>query len=808
MALVHPRSGAKRALEHDELFDLQTTDATVHNAGLLQAAWRREMGRTHKKPSFLAALYGAFGGYFLRTGLLKVINDLFVFVNPLLINVIVTDLASPPATTLTDAAAFLCAGGMFISATAQSLALGQYFFRGFRLGLNVRVAVGQVVYAKALALPFRERQRFGTGAIVSYMQIDAGKLADALPYLHLVWSAPLQLALALALLYGQLGVSAFAGLGVMVLLMPVNIGIGRKQVKFTRAVMGSRDKRVKLTNEVLQGVRVLKLFAWRKPFEQKLNDKRDFELKQIYRSAIFSTVSTFLWGATPIFVTLATFAIYAAIPGNELTAARAFTSLSLFNILRFPLNAIPSTITRLVDISVVIKRLSKYMSAPESEVKDLNDLRNPEPNLVREPSSAYTPLEFDGFYRTEAAAAPGQVAVEVVNGDFAWPAPAADGDDGAAPSPDRAAAASSSAADAAAAAPTLGGLHLELRQGAFVGVMGPVGCGKTSVLMALIDEMPRVKGRVVVRGAVAFAAQEPWIQNATLRANVTFGRPFDQTLYDRVVHACALQADLAQLPGGDQCEIGERGINLSGGQKARIALARACYQPADVYLLDDVLSAVDAEVGAHLVRECITGLLKERGCLVVLVTHQTHWLHMCDHVVQMDDGGRVRTQGPPSGMPLPRGSNPSLTDLERAHVAGGKRRRRRARRRARQRRRQGGGGEDADGGGGQRRRRDEAGGGGGDQRCGGAGADGGSADQGGGSRARRGAPLGVDDLRARARLHLGGVARRAVHALAGAHARIVVLAHAVVGRQVRAVPSAPRASTLRSTRRSRSRPPS
>ena len=116
---------------------------------------------------------------------------------------------------------------MFVSATAQSLALGQYFFRGFRLGLHVRVAVGHTVYTKALALPFRERQRFGTGAIVSYMQIDAGKLADALPYLHLVWSAPLQLAIALALLYGQLGAPAFAGLGVMVLLMPVNVGIAR-----------------------------------------------------------------------------------------------------------------------------------------------------------------------------------------------------------------------------------------------------------------------------------------------------------------------------------------------------------------------------------------------------------------------------------------------------------------------------------------------------------------------------------------------------------------------------------------------------
>ena len=165
--------------------------------------------------------------------------------------------------------------------------------------------------------------------------------------------------------------------------------------------------------------------------------------------------------------------------------------------------------------------------------------------------------------------------------------------------------------------------------------------------MALIDEMPRVKGRVVVGGAAAFAAQEPWIQNATLRANVTFGRPFDQTLYDRVVHACALQADLAQLPGGDQCEIGERGINLSGGQKARIALARACYQPADVYLLDDVLSAVDAEVGRT--SSASAGLLKERGCLVVLVTHQTHWLHMttsCRWTTAAASAPR-----PPSGMP-------------------------------------------------------------------------------------------------------------------------------------------------------------
>mmetsp|Transcript_28733 Transcript_28733/g.88069 ORF Transcript_28733/g.88069 Transcript_28733/m.88069 type:complete len:891 (-) Transcript_28733:519-3191(-) len=181
-----------------------------------------------------------------------------------------------------------------------------------------------------------------------------------------------------------------------------------------------------------------------------------------------------------------------------------------------------------------------------------------------------------------------------------------------------------------------------------LGVAGPVGCGKSSLLSALINEIPRIGGRVALRGSVAFCAQEPWVQNMSLRDNILFGRPWDASLYERVIEVCGLAADLASLPSGDSTEIGERGINLSGGQKARIALARACYQRADIYLLDDVLSAVDAHVATHLVEHCLQGLLREWGATIVLVTHHTIHLADADAVLLLDEAGAVRAYGPPA----------------------------------------------------------------------------------------------------------------------------------------------------------------
>jgi len=689
------KTGKERALEHTDLFALQTADATRHNETTLANAWARESATP--RASYLHAWHAAFGRYFWITGLLKMVNDGMMLLNPVLINTIVAYIDGK--TPLSPVAAVLLALAMLGANTVKSLASGQYFWRGFRLGLHTRVAVGQHVYGKALSLVHEQRNEFGVGAIVSYMQIDATKIGDALPYLHLTWSGPVLLLVATGMLYGYLGVAGFAGLGVMVLSMPLNGMMAKRMQSFVIKTMKARDARVKFTNELLQGVRVIKLFAWEDALLQQLKEKREEELRHVRNNMLFSGLFGFVFTATPLIVTAATFVIYAAIPTNPaLTAATAFTSLTLFNIMRFPLTVVPMMITRVIDLTVVNKRLSKFFNSKSTGTTVVDADGSPE-------TDGYgLPLTFEGHYTSRRAAPRGSPAIELDGCSFRWPEVKKEekkmggrgGPHGGGAKPpggppkekkprwcDREAKRAlkvkklkeeaEEKARLAARPPTLSGLNLRVTQGSFVGVCGPVGCGKSSFLASLIGDIPRTTGRVAVRGSVAFCQQEPWIQNLTFRDNVLFGQPFDAKLYERCLTACALDTDLKVLEGGDQCEIGERGINLSGGQKARVALARACYAQADVVLLDDVLSAVDAEVAAHLVNKCILGLLAEQGATVVLVTHHTQWLTNCDLIVEIAEGGTVTRQGKPADLNwAPRGgSSSALADAAAPAAADG-----------------------------------------------------------------------------------------------------------------------------------------
>uniref|UniRef100_A0A7S2DAY2 ATP-dependent transporter ycf16 n=1 Tax=Haptolina brevifila TaxID=156173 RepID=A0A7S2DAY2_9EUKA len=400
----------------------------------------------------------------------------------------------------------------------------------------------------------------------------------------------------------------------------------------------------------------------------------------------------FVFTALPLAVTAVTFAVF-SVPGvgkktpdnphGMLTAAVAYTALSLFQVLRFPLLVVPMMITRLMDLIVINGRLTKFLRAPERAVTDVSSI-TPYSNFMPNDHGSVSPLSaLDQHLADSTPAQAGTPAIEMVNCTFKWPEPEDDSKDkdgkkkgknggkkNGSTSSSRARSAPLSAADAAAdnaakavLPPTLINISLSFNQGSLVGICGPVGCGKSSLLSAMVGDVPRIRGRVMTRGNMAICTQEVWITNNTLRNNILFGKPYDPTFYARVISACALDGDLPNLPGGDQTEIGERGVNLSGGQKARVALARACYARASVVLLDDVLSAVDAEVGAHLVSKCINGILKEMGALVVFITHHTHWLTDCDHVVQIQEGGVIKAQGPPSTIEgiMPR--NPSSSSL-------------------------------------------------------------------------------------------------------------------------------------------------
>uniref|UniRef100_A0A4W3K5P2 ATP-binding cassette, sub-family C (CFTR/MRP), member 3 n=1 Tax=Callorhinchus milii TaxID=7868 RepID=A0A4W3K5P2_CALMI len=527
------------------------------------------------EPSLLRALCKTFGPYFLIGSAFKLCQDLLTFVNPQLLSKLlqfVKQKASPVWW------GYMIAVLMFFSAVLQTLILHQHFQYCFITGMRLRSAIIGAIYRKSLVITNAAKRASTVGEIVNLMSVDAQRFMDLTTFLNMLWSAPLQICLALYFLWQSLGPSVLAGVAVMILLIPINAFIAMKTRSFQVEQMGYKDSRIKLMNEILNGIKVLKLYAWEPSFQQQILSIRNKELRVLKKAAYLNALSTFAWSSAPFLVALTTFSVYVTVDENNvLDAQKAFVSLALFNVLRFPLNMLPQVISSIVQASVSLKRLQKFLSHDELDPKSVN----------REKSES---------------------------GTFCW-----------------------TRGDPAV-------IDLVAPEGALVAVVGHVGCGKSSLVSALLGEMERLEGSVSVQGSVAYVPQQAWVQNATLRENIVFGQPHIEHKYQLTLQACALLPDLTVLPGGDNTEIGEKGINLSGGQKQRVSLARALYSDSDVYLLDDPLSAVDAHVAKHIFDQVIgpEGALK--GKTRVLVTHGVSFLPQVDHIVVLVDG-RVSEQG-------------------------------------------------------------------------------------------------------------------------------------------------------------------
>ncbi|XP_069728809.1 ATP-binding cassette sub-family C member 3 [Phaenicophaeus curvirostris] len=532
-----------------------------------------------RKPSFLKALLRTFGPYFLIGSFFKLIQDLLSFVNPKLLSVLIGFIKNKDAPAWWG---FLIAALMFICAMLQTLMLHQHFQYCFVTGMRLRTGITGVIYRKSLVITNSAKRSSTLGEIVNLMSVDAQRLMDLMTFLNMLWSAPLQIFLALYFLWETLGPSVLAGLAVMVLLIPLNAAIAIKTRALQVEQMRHKDARIKLMNEILGGIKVLKLYAWEPSFSDKVLEIRKNELQVLKKSAYLHSLSTFTWISAPFLVALTTFAVYVSDERNILDAEKAFVSLSLFNILKFPLNMLPQVISNIAQTSVSLKRIQQFLSHDELD-----------PNCVE-----------------TKALAPGN-AISVRNATFSW---------------------------GKELKPTLKDINLLVPSGALVAIVGHVGCGKSSLVSALLGEMEKLEGEVAVKGSVAYVPQQAWIQNATLKDNVLFGQAPNEQKYQNVLEACALKTDLEVLPGGDQTEIGEKGINLSGGQRQRVSLARAVYSNSDIYLLDDPLSAVDSHVAKHIFDKVIgpDGILK--GKTRILVTHGISFLPQVDRIVVLVDG--------------------------------------------------------------------------------------------------------------------------------------------------------------------------
>ncbi|XP_042312517.1 multidrug resistance-associated protein 1-like isoform X2 [Sceloporus undulatus] len=572
--------GYKKPLEREDLFELNESDSAYNVCPVFEKQWRKENFKSTKviktpaykdvtkkpvspKPSLLSPLWQTFKLVLVKVAVLKVAADILAFTSPQIMKEMILQYEHHSDSYSND---YGYALALFLVVILQTLVHQVYHRLNILTAVKIKTAVVGLVYKKALNLSSSSRQKYTTGEIVNLMSADIQQLMELTLNLNLLWSAPFQILLAIIFLWQELGPSVLAG---------------KNQMK-------NSDQQIKLLNEILHGIKILKLYAWEPSYQRKIVEIRECEIDVLKSTGYLTTLSMLTLTCIPFLVSLATFGVYFLLDEeNILTAAKVFTSLSLFNILRLPLFDLPTVISSVAQTKVSLSRMEDFLSSEDLDPQNIN---------------------------TDCA---GDYAVRFVNASFCWKK---------------------------IGASTLNKLNLEIPEGSLVVVVGQVGAGKSSLLSAILGEMEKTEGTAQRKGSVAYVSQQAWIQNATVLENILFGSELNQLSYERVLEACALLPDLDQLPTGDQTEIGERGINISGGQKQRVSLARAVYSNADIYLLDDPLSAVDVHVGKHLFEKVIgsTGLLKNKTR--VLVTHNLTLLPQTDFIVVMEDG-RITEMG-------------------------------------------------------------------------------------------------------------------------------------------------------------------
>ncbi|XP_050642858.1 ATP-binding cassette sub-family C member 10 isoform X6 [Macaca thibetana thibetana] len=534
------------------------------------------------------ALYRAFGRCYLTLGLLKLVGTMLGFSGPLLLSLLVGFLEEGQEPL---SHGLLYALGLASGAVLGAVLQNQYGYEVCKVKLQARGAVLNILYRKTLQLG---PSRPPTGEALNLLGTDSERLLNFAGSFHEAWGLPLQLAITLYLLYQQVGVAFVGGLILALLLVPVNKVIATRIMASNQEMLRHKDARVKLVTELLSGIRVIKLCGWEQALGARVEACRARELGRLRVIKYLDAACVYLWAALPVVISIVIFITY-VLMGHQLTATKVFTALALVRMLILPLNNFPWVINGLLEAKVSLDRIQLFLDLPN---------HNPQayysPDPPTEPS---TVLELHGAL-------------------FSWD-------------------------PVGTSQETFIG-HLEVKKGMLVGIVGKVGCGKSSLLAAIAGELHRLRGRVAVWGlskGFGLATQEPWIQFATIRDNILFGKTFDAQLYKEVLEACALNDDLSILPAGDQTEVGEKGVTLSGGQRARIALARAVYQEKELYLLDDPLAAVDADVANHLLHRCILGMLSHSTRL--LCTHRTEYLERADVVLLMEAGHLIQA-GPPS----------------------------------------------------------------------------------------------------------------------------------------------------------------
>ncbi|EAA01218.5 AGAP001777-PA [Anopheles gambiae str. PEST] len=628
------RKGYNQTFDISDLYTPLEEDRADRLGNRLERQWHRQLERQRHtpshSPSLVRAIFRTLWKEWVTLSVLAFFAEVVLrLLQPIFLGRMLLYFREGSNVTREDALYYACC--MVAVRAIIVLCDNQYGIISVLTGVKAKIAVCSVVYRKSLRLARNALGDTSPGKMVNLMSNDVNRFDIASYLVCFMWTSPLVMLLASVLLWYEIGWSGVAGLAAIVIITPIQSYTGTLTSRYRLRTALKTDERIRLMDEIIAGIAVIKLYAWERPFAKLISQARRNEMREVLKSgylrALYMSFQLFTTRAAILGVMLAFIAL-----DEDITAAKVFVAASYLSNVSYTMAGLFGRgIAELGEGLVATRRLQRFLeydevqapakpnqaSGKEKENGTVSEARR----LLNEPTDG--PLPDGVAIQLRALTARWTVPGEVDSERVKVVPPA-----------------------------TLSELSVQFRRGSLIGIVGPVGSGKSSVLQVLLRELPVESGRLqLARGcSIAYASQEPWLFTGSLRQNVLFGEQLDQYRYRQVLKVCALQPDLAHLPAGDMTVIGERGVSLSGGQKARICLARAVYRQADVYLLDDPLSAVDAHVAKHLFELCIGngGFLKRRNpnATRILVTHQVHFLKQADWVVVMKEG-RVEAQGTP-----------------------------------------------------------------------------------------------------------------------------------------------------------------
>ncbi|XP_034841111.1 ATP-binding cassette sub-family C member 4-like [Maniola hyperantus] len=599
------RRGYKHGLTLEDLWQARSGDQSGRLGDRLEEAWEKELENSRKKkidPSLSRAIISCFWVEYMLCG--AVVGILFIILWPMIpftLRLFIKYFAGEKTEETYRNAHIYNFIVNFLS-ILTAMMLNHTVLAQSCVGMKVRIASCSVVYRKILKLNRIGLSKTETGQVINLMSNDVNRFDIAAGFLNFIWVMPMVVPVVLYLVWQHIGWATFSVLPVIFIqAMVIQAYLSHLQGALRGKIAKRTDKRVKVMSELVNGVQVIKMYAWEIPFEKLVDKLRKYEVKFILRTSFIKGFSTALSVFTERFILFAAVVTF-ILSGGHISAEITFCLVQYYNLLQLACNIFfPLALAFLAESRVSIKRLENFLTLEELE-PDVPKINGFSANVLS------NGMDKEKESDNSKVKSMGLVLVGV-----------------------------SASYEPNPIVPTLRNLSLTASPGEFVGIAGLVGSGKSSLLQVILGELKPSQGTVSLGGGrISYASQEPWLFVATVRQNILFGLPYDRMRYKKVVAACALVRDFEQLPDGDSTLVGERGISLSGGQRARIGLARACYRHADIYLLDDPLSAVDTHVGKHLVTECVMGLL--RHATRILVTHQLHHLKTADKVIILRNG--------------------------------------------------------------------------------------------------------------------------------------------------------------------------